>query len=1078
MKKIQLFLLFWLACCLGVSAQQLEVSGVVSQNGAPVSNHPVSIYTTDANFDTTLFATVLTNPNGFYQTELNEISPALLITTPNCHSDSATLTRLIIFALGDTATGVNFELCSTQRCEADFEYEVAATNAGFMVHFFGLTFPEGSADIYEYLWKFEDGTQSTDRNVTHFFPTPGEYEICFEIEIPGQCSDRICKVIQVGQEGPCTAEFNYFPSPNTPVGFQFVSVVDSLGLDFQHQWRFGDGTESSEVSPYHEFPGPGRYEVCLLVWDSISNCERDFCRVIEIHGSDNCIADFSYEIDSLGTVYFRNQSHASFPLGELTYFWTFGDGEFSMEKDPIHDYQIIDYATFEVCLVIRDNLGCVDSVCKTITIGNPPNACNARFRYEPTASGNYFFITDTSEVYEAYIWNFGDGTSFLGGPIEDHHFESPGEYVVCLVVEDGRLNCRDEYCDTIIVGNPNCEAAFSYYVDSTSTTVFFEFDGRSNDFDQNFLWDFGDGNTSREENPFHLYENPGDYEVCLKIWSDQDTACFDYVCKTIWIGSIDCRSEFEYAIDPNHENTVIFEAAIPQTDHALVYKWFFADGTTAEGDRVRHEFGGPGTYRVCLEVMTPDGSCKDEICKEIVIGEGDCDATFSYTEPASLERVFVANTIMDGLRYTWFFGDGNLMEHGPIVDHRFSRPGVYLVCLTVSNGVDCETTYCDSVSIEGGFGNCIANFSYLIEPGNIYRFQSQSQASIPGGDLRYHWDFGDGTTSTERNPIHAFLNAGNYEVCLTITDNAGCEARFCQNLGGYDIDGEVFANGDRVSNGQAFLIYHDPINQTLTAIDTVPVQRGRYRFTNVGPGTYLVKAALNTNSIYYRDFLPTYLGDKLFWHQAISIVIASSGVQLPPINLLPGANPGGSGFIGGLISQGANKQSEGLENISVLLLSENGQEISHTLSDEDGIYSFADLGYGTYKVYVEIPGKLSNPWIVTIGPDTPSFDEADFEVGEVSITTGFKPIHFDSNIALYPNPARDVLYIKLAMHTFSDVQLSLMNMTGQVLIQNQQTLQKGNHDLNININHLPEGVYILNIRVNEQSVAKRVVVRQ
>ncbi|RMG31619.1 MAG: PKD domain-containing protein, partial [Bacteroidetes bacterium] len=686
-------------------------------------------------------------------------------------------------------------------------------------------------------------------------------------------------------------------------------------------------------------------------------------------------------------------------------------------------------------------------------------------------------VPDPTGIALEYLWSFGDGhSSDLFNP--RHEYERPGSYEVCLQVINPVTGCTDVVCKVIVVGGGDCTAFFEAFPSAIDNFTYI-FEARDTRDGLIYTWDFGDGHTIEGGGPRerHTYQDPGIYIACLKV-EDTLNNCRDQYCQEIFVEVIqDCHADFSWCPDSTGTSpfAIRFKPVIPPIDLGLEYHWTFGDGSTSNEESPVHLFPGPGEYEVCLVVQTPDGSCIDRQCEVIRLGEGICDATFSYTEPASLEITFSANTLDPDLEYFWFFSDSPTLRRGPVVTHRFPHEGHYLVCLTVE-GDDCQETYCDTVFVSTGGGNCVANYSYLVEPGGIYHFFNHSTGSTPNAQLTYHWDFGDGTTSTEENPTHGFPNGNNYEVCLTISDATGCTATICQNIGGYTIEGEVFATNSQVFNGIAYLIYHDPIYQTLTAIDSAFVQGSQYAFHGVGPGTYLVKAALLPGSPNYHSFLPTYLGDKLFWHQAISVVIATSDVYLPPINLVPGANPGGPGFIGGLISEGANKQAgDPLANVSVLLLDIDEHAITHTVTNEAGEYSFDNLAWGTYKVFVEIPGKLADPWIITIGPDQPEMTSADFVVEEFTITTGFDKPSFGEVLSLYPNPATNTVYVDLELKTAEKLTLSLISMMGQEVLRQQVQLTAGRHQLKLPVEHIPEGVYLLNIRAKEQLIAIRMI---
>ena len=178
------------------------------------------------------------------------------------------------------------------------------------------------------------------------------------------------------------------------------------------------------------------------------------------------------------------------------------------------------------------------------------------------------------------------------------------------------------------------------------------------------------------------------------------------------------------------------------------------------------------------------------------------------------------------------------------------------------------------------------------------------------------------------------------------------------------------------SSGTAYLIQYDPVEESLTAVDEVPFAQGYFHFDDVEAGEYLVQAALGPNAIGYDENMPTYFDHVLWWDEATTLNVAANTSYTIQINMVEGNNPGGPGFIGGLVSEGANftggadhrGDGDPLENITMLLLDENDNPISHTVTNENGEYEFDNLAWGTYKVFIEIAGIEHVMFIVTIKP--------------------------------------------------------------------------------------------------------------
>jgi len=144
-----------------------------------------------------------------------------------------------------------------------------------------------------------------------------------------------------------------------------------------------------------------------------------------------------------------------------------------------------------------------------------------------------------------------------------------------------------------------------------------------------------------------------------------------------------------------------------------------------------------------------------------------CDAGFSATvdpvDPMTIH--FQDQSSGQIVLWQWSFGDGATSEdRNPV--HTYASGGTYFVCLTVSDADTisaCHDVMCIAITIHEP-GACIADYTYLVDPANPLKVSFSDKS---GGNIdSWHWDFGDGSTSDERNPVHFFPAIGKYRVCL------------------------------------------------------------------------------------------------------------------------------------------------------------------------------------------------------------------------------------------------------------------------------------------------------------------------
>ena len=118
----------------------------------------------------------------------------------------------------------------------------------------------------------------------------------------------------------------------------------------------------------------------------------------------------------------------------------------------------------------------------------------------------------------------------------------------------------------------------------------------------------------------------------------------------------------------------------------------------------------------------------------------------------------------------WDFGDGSFStQQNPM--HEYSSAGTYNVCLITENSCSSDTI-CKSISV---CNNTVSNFNYETNIKNV----NFTDVSI--NPTSWHWDFGDGRTSTEQNPSHEYSAYGTYNVCLTIENSCSSDI-FCDSI--------------------------------------------------------------------------------------------------------------------------------------------------------------------------------------------------------------------------------------------------------------------------------------------------------
>ncbi len=171
-----------------------------------------------------------------------------------------------------------------------------------------------------------------------------------------------------------------------------------------------------------------------------------------------------------------------------------------------------------------------------------------------------------------------------------------------------------------------------------------------------------------------------------------------------------------------------------------------------------------------------------ELCNGSTYNE--CQAGFFYYQenPANFLQFSFFNYsfgVSPVTAYSWDFGDGTAStEPDPV--HIYSQAGEYTVTLAITTEGGCSSAYTQGLQAFNIWGGCFANFSYAETPADSMslQFTDLSQGDI----VSWNWDFGDGSTSIEQNPIHTFAEPGYYLVALAIYTADDCYNYSCNYI--------------------------------------------------------------------------------------------------------------------------------------------------------------------------------------------------------------------------------------------------------------------------------------------------------
>lgn len=200
-----------------------------------------------------------------------------------------------------------------------------------------------------------------------------------------------------------------------------------------------------------------------------------------------------------------------------TYYWDFGDPTTATDisTDPNPTYTYANFGTYTVMLVANPNTACADTSYEQFISTDPIAAtfqyngdfCFASHAVNFVASGNF---SSTA----LFSWNFG-GTTLSGNPNEQNpanvRWSNLGAYLVTLTVQD--KGCESVYQDSVYVYPPPELMHDLSQVQVCTPSTLYCLDSSIVYGPAAHLWEFGDGNTSTDPSPTHIYQQAGTYNV-------------------------------------------------------------------------------------------------------------------------------------------------------------------------------------------------------------------------------------------------------------------------------------------------------------------------------------------------------------------------------------------------------------------------------------------------------------------------------------------------------------------------------------------------------------------------------------
>jgi gliding motility-associated-like protein len=597
--------------------------------------------------------------------------------------------------------------------------------------------------------------------------------------------------------------------------FYFIVFTPNLATLLYASFYGQNGTGSGGLGAEHVDGGTSRFDVNGAIYQAIcANCGKvqTFPTTAGAYSTtntgNNCnLAALKISFDFVNadavagaspfatgcaplTVNFTNNS-----ANATSYWWDLGNGSSTTQATPTATYSTP--GTYTVQLVAINNTGCAltgstDTAQLLIVVTNDTIKNDFTLSKIDSCITLTMGVANLSTFYgnsfgpsTSWLWSWGDGnTSTVQNPGQ-HVYANTGTYNVTLTITDTNacnspvilskgITFINNYIDGIFTIPPTGCAPFPVaFVPTTSGIV------------TGYNWYFGDGGTSTSSTPNHTYSTYGNFTAMLVVSNPNSCNKTDTSYQTTFVSG-DILANFSYVKQDTCEPYIISVSnasstnpALPNAGNWTTYSWNWGDGSANSSGQNPgiHVYNTAGTYTITL-TMTDSTSCNNPqtVTKVVNFIDNNVRAVFDMPDTVCQPYTHIFNNGSSNVTtYAWQFGDGSNSAN-PVPTHTFGTLGTFTVNLITVNPSTCNLI--DSAKqVITVVESPVANFSYAPFPPLPNKPVTFTNSST--GATSYIWDFGDGTGSTEVNPIHLYNKSSETQVCLTAINEYGCQNKKC-----------------------------------------------------------------------------------------------------------------------------------------------------------------------------------------------------------------------------------------------------------------------------------------------------------
>lgn len=545
------------------------------------------------------FSAVSDSPNGLswdfgngYTS--NDKAPLVVYTTPGIYTVKLTdgsgqpvTTTVTVHGIPQ----VDFKADKTKACVND--------GVNFTVQ------PAAGSSVVNYVWGFGDGKTVTGANfaqASHIYKTSGKYDISLLVTDANGCMATKTAYALVEATTKPVADFkpSVSNSCNETENISFTNLSTGEGYKLAYTWEFGDKGVSADANPSHIF-GQGKFDVTLTVKDD-NGCYSTATKRVNV---TKLKADFITEKDQACTgerIKFVNASNYK----GTKWLWSFSDGTTSAEANP--EKAFAQPGSYSVKFTVTDGI-CTETAAKEAFI-HVRNGIKTEFTSDISQSCNQpvsVKLKNNTPNSAVVLWNFGDGTVSTKNETEKV-YAAAGNYKVSLEVTDSSgCTVKKESEKVIHALKPMVNFKADTFACAGYQVKFTNFTPNA----ASYLWNFGDGTTSTDKNPLHIYKSNGRYTVSLTAFGD---GCDSTMIMKDYVHVDTLKVDFEMAAaSQTMVPPFLFSFTNKTTIPGLKFMWDFGDGYTENAVSPVHIYNTPGNFNVRLIAYSKSGCTNSKV---------------------------------------------------------------------------------------------------------------------------------------------------------------------------------------------------------------------------------------------------------------------------------------------------------------------------------------------------------------------------------------------------------------------------------------------------------------------------------